>query len=86
MHARLCQKEVNVEADTTIVMWHKRLCYMSQKGMQILAERDLLPKVKNVHLDKCVDYLIGKQNKDAFLPRPPMRRKNDLELVHTDIF
>ena len=75
-----------MEADTTIVMWHKRLCYMSQKGMQILAERDLLPKVKNVHLDKCVDYLIGKQNKDAFLPRPPMRRKNDLELVHTDIF
>ena len=72
--------------DTARELWHKRPCHMSQKGMHMLVERDFLPKVKNVHLDKCVDYLIGKQNKDAFLPRPPMRRKNDLELVHTDIF
>ena len=39
--------------------------------------------MKNAHLDKCVDCLAGKQNRVAFRPRPLMRRKTTLELVHT---
>ena len=30
---------------------------MSQKGMQMLAGKELLPEMKNVHLDKCTDCL-----------------------------
>ena len=85
MHARLCQKEVNVEADTTIVMWHKRLCHMSQKGMQMLLEGELLPEMKKMHLDKCVDCLVGKQKTVAFHPRPSMKKKKVVELMHTDV-
>ena len=38
-----------------------------------------------MHLDKCADYLAGKQNRTSFRSRPPMRWKALLELVHTDV-
>ena len=50
----------------------------------MLAEKELMPEVRNMHLEKCVLYL-AKQNRAAFLPRAPMRRENALELVHTDL-
>ena len=51
----------------------------------MLARKELLSKVKNVHLDKCADCLAGKQNRASFRPRTLMRRKNSMELVHTDV-
>ena len=51
----------------------------------MLAEKELLQDVKKVHMDKCPDCVAGKQNRAPFRPRPPMRRKNALELVHTDV-
>ena len=86
MHARVCQNEMNMATDTARELWHKRPCHMSQKGMHMLVERDFLPKVKNVQLEKCTDCLAGKQNMATFFPRPLMRRKNTLELVHTNVF
>ena len=53
-------------ADTTSELWHKRLCHMSQKGMQMLAKRELLLEVKKLHLDKCDDFLVDKKNRVAF--------------------
>ena len=35
---------------------------MSEKGMQKLLDDDLIPEVKNMHLDKTANYLAGKQN------------------------
>ena len=58
---------------------------MSDKGMHILADKKLLPEVKGIHLEKCVDCLIGKQNRVAFHSRPPKKRECALELVHTDV-
>ena len=85
MHAGLDRNEVNVPIDTTAKLWHKRLCHMSQKGMQMLSEIKLLLEDQKVHLEKCPDCLAGKQNTTAFCPRPPTRRKNTLELVHTNV-
>ena len=85
MHARICREEVNVAADNVGELWHKRLCHMSQKGMQRLAKDNLIPKVKNMQLEKCTNCLAGKQNRTSFRARPPMRRKALLELVHTDV-
>ena len=48
-------------------------------------EKELLLEVKKVHLEKCPDCLAGKQNKASFCPMPSMRRKNALELMHTDV-
>ena len=85
VHTWLCLNEVNVATDKTSELRHKRLCHMSEKGMRKLVTDDLIPEVKNVHLDKCADCLAGKQNRTSFRSRPPMRRKALLELVHTDV-
>ena len=85
MHARICWEEVNVAADNAGELWHKRLCHMSQKGMQRLADDNLIPEVKNVQLEKCTDCLAGKQNRTSFQARSRMRRTALLELVHTDV-
>ena len=53
-------------ADIVGELWDKRLCHMSEKGMWKLAVDELIPGVKNIHLDKCVDYLARKQNRTSF--------------------
>ena len=53
--------------------------------MRRLADDNLIPEVKNVHLEKCTNCLASKQNRTSFRPRPPMRRKAVLELVHTNV-
>ena len=53
MHARMCQSEANVAADKASELSHKRLDHMSQRGLQMLAEKGLLSEVKNIHMDKC---------------------------------
>ena len=72
-------------ADWIGELWNKRLGHMSEKGMHLLADQKLLPEVKGVHLEKCVDCLAGKQNKTSFHYRPPRKREAALELVHTDV-
>ena len=85
MHARVYKSEANVATDATGELWDKRLDHMSEKGMHILADQKLLPEVKGVHLERCVNCLVEKQNRDAFHTRPPRRREAALELVHTDV-
>ena len=51
----------------------------------MLAKKKFLPKMKNVHLDKCADCMAGKHNRAAFRSRPLMRRKTVSELIHTDV-
>ena len=38
-------------------LWHHRLGHMSEKGMQILHSRKLLPDMKQVSLEFCENYL-----------------------------
>ena len=56
-----------------------------QKGMQRLADDNLIKEIKNVQLQKCTNFFVGKQNRTSFRARPPMRRKVVRELVHTDV-
>ena len=37
--------------ETCVTLWHHRLGHMSEKGMQILHLRNLLPDLKQVSLD-----------------------------------
>ena len=85
MHTKLCKDEANVAADTSGEMWHKRFGHMSVEVMHILVDQKLLREVKGVHLEKCVDCLVGKQNRAAFHSRPPKKREATLELVHTEV-
>ena len=85
MHAKLCRDEANIVGDSNGELWHKRLAHISERGMHILAEKDFLPEVKGIHLEKCVDCLVRKHNRTTFHSRPLMRREHALEPVHTDV-
>ena len=46
--------------ETSAALWHHRLGHMSEKGMQILHSRKLLPDMKQVSLELCENYVYGK--------------------------
>jgi hypothetical protein len=70
--------------DTTL--WHHRLGHMSEKGMQILHKRNLLPDIKQIDLDFCEHCVYGKQKRVRFLRVGKEKKNERLELVHTDVW
>ena len=86
MHAMVSDGEVNVaDRDVPIEFWHKRLGHMSQKGLEVLTRKNILPKIRGMHLETCVDCLAGRQHRVAFQHSPPKRKPQPLELVHTNL-
>jgi hypothetical protein len=65
--------------DTTL--WHHRLGHMSEKGMQILHKRNLLPDLKQIDLDFCEHCVYGKQKRVIFLRVGKEKKNERLELV-----
>ncbi|KAG8379344.1 hypothetical protein BUALT_Bualt07G0078600 [Buddleja alternifolia] len=75
MQAKLSNGEVNAAVNnSSIELWHKRLGHLSQKGMQLLAKKKLLPDVNGIELQICVDCLAGKQHRVAFKSFYPSRK------------
>ncbi|CAL1354730.1 unnamed protein product [Linum trigynum] len=58
---------------------------MSKKSMAKLAQKKVIVGLDHVHLKKCVDCLVGKQNRVAFKSSIPSRAKNVLDLVHSEL-
>jgi hypothetical protein len=70
--------------DTTL--WHHRLEYMSEKGMQIIHKRNLLSDLKQIDLDFYEHFVYGKQKRVRFLRVGKEKKHERLELVHTDVW
>ncbi|KAG8382350.1 hypothetical protein BUALT_Bualt05G0068200 [Buddleja alternifolia] len=65
MQAKLSNRELNAAVNSSsIELWHKRLGHLSQKGMQLLAKKKLLPDVSGIELQTYVDCLAGKQHRE----------------------
>ena len=47
-------------------VWHRRLGHMSERGLQLLSNKDLLPGFKSVPLEFCEDCIYGKQRRISF--------------------
>jgi hypothetical protein len=60
--------------------------HMSEKGMQILQKRNLLPDLKQIDLDFCEHCVYGKQKRVRFLRVEKEKKNERLELVHTDVW
>ena len=58
---------------------------MGEKGMTILAKKNVLSRINLVRLEKYDDCLTGKKNKVAFRSFPPSRMNNVLDLIHSDL-
>lgn len=67
-------------------LWHKRLGHISEKGLKILVGKNLLPGLKSYNLDLCEHCIYGRQRRVSFLRGAHDRKKNVLELVHSDVF
>ena len=85
MPAKLSKGDLNLADDATIEMWHRRLGHMSEKGLQMLMKKQLLPDLKGTSLKPCTDCFAGKQHRVAFQRNTPSRRSHILDLIHTDV-
>ena len=82
---RLVKREVNiVKNEASTELWHKWLGHMSEKGLQVLARKKLLP-VKRTLLLPCTHCLFGKQSRVAFRRFHSRRKPDILDLVHSDV-
>ena len=72
--------------ETCVALWHHRLDHMSEKGIQILHSRKLLPDLKHVSLEFCENCVYGKQKRVRFLRVGKQKKSEKLELVHTDVW
>ena len=65
-------------------MWHRRLAHMSEKGLQILAKKPLIPFAKDMSLNPCDFCLFGKQHRVSFNILS-IRKPNVLDLAYSDV-
>jgi len=74
-----------VDCDNSSDLWHKRLSHISEEGLNCLAEKNLLPGLKEAKLENCAHCLAGKQHRVSFKSHPPSRKPEVLELMHSDL-
>ena len=86
MQARVIDSSINVvDDDSTIELWHNRLSHMSEKGLMILAKKNLLYAMKKGSLNRCAHCLVGKQTRVAFKTHRHIRKLGMLDLVYYDV-
>ncbi|KAE8699518.1 hypothetical protein F3Y22_tig00110577pilonHSYRG00088 [Hibiscus syriacus] len=65
------------------MLWHRKLGHMSEQGMKVLVEQNLLPGLIKVSLTLCEHCITSKQYRLKF-NTSNSRGKSVLELVHSD--
>ncbi|KAK9005847.1 hypothetical protein V6N11_043267 [Hibiscus sabdariffa] len=86
MQASTSRDTVNVTvSDSSTELWHKRLSHMRGNWLNCLAKRNQLSRLKNAILKNFAHCLVGKQIRVSFRSRPPHRKSELLELVHSDV-
>jgi transposase InsO family protein len=73
-----------VEDSSSPNLWHKRLGHMSEKGLQILAKKSLIPVDKGKALTPCEHCLFGKQHRVSFATSS-QKKSTILERVYSDV-
>jgi len=67
------------------ITWHCKLGHMSERGLKILVERNLIPGLKLVNLPFCEHCVTSKQHRLMF-GRSTAQSKHILELIHFDVW
>lgn len=71
-------------SERSAMVWHQKLGHMSEQGMKVLAEKNLLPGLTKVSLPFCEHCITSKQHRLQF-NTSNSRSKTVLELVHSDV-
>ncbi|CAA0825661.1 Uncharacterized mitochondrial protein AtMg00300 [Striga hermonthica] len=86
MNVKIADSMINaVVNERNVELWHNRLSHMSEKGLTVLAKKNLLPGVQTGFLKKCAHCLAGKQTRVAFKRVPHPRKMAILDMVHSDV-
>ena len=80
---KVCNDELYAIEGTSLELGHKWLGHMSEKGLQVLARKSLIPLAKNESLSSCDHCLVGKQHRVSFGRKSKKLEK--LELVYSDV-
>jgi len=74
-----------VATKDTSRLWYIRLEHMSERGLQALHNKGVLPDIKYCKLNPCKFCIMGRQSRVAFTT-PMHKTKGLLDLVHTDVW
>ncbi|RDX84970.1 hypothetical protein CR513_33901, partial [Mucuna pruriens] len=64
--AKSCSSSLNAAVGSLSSLWHKRLGHMSEKGLQHLAKKKLIPLQEDSTSEPCDHCVYGKQHRVAF--------------------
>jgi len=67
------------------MMWQQKLDHMSEKGLKILSDQKLLPRLTKVTLPFCEHCVTSKQHKLKF-GTSTTKSKCILDLIHSDVW
>ncbi|GAA0165653.1 hypothetical protein LIER_20998 [Lithospermum erythrorhizon] len=70
--------------ESSMELWHNRLGHMSEKGLNTLSKREIIPKFDGSNLKTCSHCLMGKQHRGSF-NKQAKRKGKVLELVYSDV-
>ena len=76
--------ELHAIEGTSLVLWHKRLGHISEKGLQVLARKSLIPLAINESLSYCDHCLVRKQHTISFNSRSK-KKLDKLKLVYSNV-
>ena len=81
---KVCNNELHAIEGTSLVLWHKRLGHISEKGLQVLTRKSSIPLAKNESLSSYDHCLVGKQHRVSFSSRSK-KKFEKLKLVYSDV-
>lgn len=73
----------DMTSDSTLL--HRRLGYISEKGMRVLVIGGRISELKSVKIGFCGLCAVSKQKRISFEKTPKTLKATKLELVHTDV-
>jgi len=77
---------VTVTKDVDATLWHRRMGYISEKGLKLLQAAGKFPKLKSINLGVCEECIYGKQKAVKFLKKKKSTKNQNLELIHSDVW
>ncbi|TXG58849.1 hypothetical protein EZV62_016678 [Acer yangbiense] len=73
----------NNHGEESTIIWHRKLGHISERGLKILSDQNLLPGLKSVNLPFCEHCVTSKQHRLKF-SSSTARSKCILDLIHSD--
>jgi hypothetical protein len=78
-----------ISATTPIeILWHQRYGHINHPDLLLLQKKNMvegLPMLKNENV-ACDGCALGKMHRDEFPSNPDRKKRDVLDLVHTDVF